>query len=129
MADRSRSVVGGCGRLSRVHARPSGFRFFTWLRDVQPTWYSAVSTMHQALLELAPRFKDIIANGRLRFIRSSSASLPPSLMAALEATFDVPVIEAYGMTGARHQMASTPLPPRSALRGASVLPLVPSSPS
>ena len=56
----------------------SGFRFFTWLREVRPTWYTAVPTMHQALLDLAPRFKDVIAAGRLRFIRSSSASLPPA---------------------------------------------------
>jgi acyl-CoA synthetase (AMP-forming)/AMP-acid ligase II len=95
----------------------SGFRFFTWLRDVQPTWYSAVPTMHQALLELAPRFKETIANGRLRFIRSSSASLPPPVMEALEATFGVPVIEAYGMTEAAHQMASNPLPPAPRFAG------------
>jgi oxalate---CoA ligase len=89
----------------------SGFRFFTWLRDIRPTWYSAVPTMHQALLDLSPRFKDVIAAGRLRFIRSSSASLPPAVMTAMEETFGVPVIEAYGMTEATHQMASNPLPP------------------
>jgi acyl-CoA synthetase (AMP-forming)/AMP-acid ligase II len=89
----------------------SGFRFFTWLRDFRPTWYSAVPTMHQALLDLAPRFKDVIGAGRLRFIRSSSASLPPAVMMAMEEMFGVPVIEAYGMTEATHQMASNPLPP------------------
>jgi oxalate---CoA ligase len=89
----------------------SGFRFFTWLRDVRPTWYTAVPTMHQALLDLAPRFKEVIAAGRLRFIRSSSASLPPAVMAAMETAFGVPVVEAYGMTEAAHQMASNPLPP------------------
>ena len=95
----------------------SGFRFFTWLRDTRPTWYSAVPTMHQGLLDLAPRYKDIIAEGRLRFIRSSSASLPPAVMTALEATFGVPVLEAYGMTEATHQMASNPLPPAPRLPG------------
>jgi acyl-CoA synthetase (AMP-forming)/AMP-acid ligase II len=95
----------------------SGFRFFTWLRDIRPTWYTAVPTMHQALLDLAPRFRDVIAAGRLRFIRSSSASLPPAVMAALEATFGVPVIEAYGMTEAAHQMASNPLPPAPRVPG------------
>jgi acyl-CoA synthetase (AMP-forming)/AMP-acid ligase II len=95
----------------------SGFRFFTWLRDVRPTWYTAVPTMHQALLDLAPRFKDVIAAGRLRFIRSSSASLPPAVMTALEETFGVPVIEAYGMTEATHQMASNPLPPAPRFAG------------
>jgi acyl-CoA synthetase (AMP-forming)/AMP-acid ligase II len=95
----------------------SGFRFFTWLREVRPTWYTAVPTMHQALLDLAPRFKDVIAAGRLRFIRSSSASLPPAVMTALEDTFGVPVVEAYGMTEATHQMASNPLPPAPRFAG------------
>jgi oxalate---CoA ligase len=89
----------------------SGFRFFSWIREVRPTWYTAVPTMHQALLELAPRFKEDLAAAPLRFIRSSSASLPPPVMEALEAAFGVPVIEAYGMTEAAHQMASNPLPP------------------
>jgi acyl-CoA synthetase (AMP-forming)/AMP-acid ligase II len=95
----------------------SGFRFFTWLKDVRPTWYTAVPTMHQALLDLAPRFKAVIAAGRLRFIRSSSASLPPAAMTALEEAFGVPVIEAYGMTEAAHQMASSPLPPARRFAG------------
>ncbi len=50
---------------------------------------------------------------RLRFIRSSSASLPPQVMAALEEAFGAPVIESYGMTEASHQMTSNPLPPRA----------------
>jgi acyl-CoA synthetase (AMP-forming)/AMP-acid ligase II len=95
----------------------SGFRFFTWLKDVRPTWYTAVPTMHQALLDLSPRFKHVIAAGRLRFIRSSSASLPPAIMTALEQAFGVPVIEAYGMTEAAHQMASSPLPPGNRFAG------------
>ena len=66
----------------------------------------------------APRAtRTIIASGRLRFIRSSSSSLPPQVMAALEETFGVPVIEAYGMTEAAHQMASNPLPPRPRFAG------------
>ncbi|HEY2111417.1 MAG TPA: AMP-binding protein, partial [Dongiaceae bacterium] len=76
-----------------------------------PTWYTAVPTMHQTLLDLAPRNAAIIARARLRFIRSSSASLPPQVMQALETAFGCPVIESYGMTEAAHQMASNPLPP------------------
>jgi acyl-CoA synthetase (AMP-forming)/AMP-acid ligase II len=89
----------------------NGFRFFSWFREARPSWFTAVPTMHQTLLELVPRFKDTLAAGRLRFIRSSSASLPAPVMATLEAAFGVPVIEAYGMTEAAHQMASNPLPP------------------
>ncbi|MBO0711075.1 MAG: AMP-binding protein [Acetobacteraceae bacterium] len=90
----------------------NAFRFFTWFDAARPTWYTAVPTMHQAILGLAGRNKESIARGRLRFIRSSSSSLPPQVMAGLEATFGVPVIESYGMTEAAHQMASNPLPPR-----------------
>jgi acyl-CoA synthetase (AMP-forming)/AMP-acid ligase II len=95
----------------------NAFRFFTWLSEINPTWYTAVPTMHQTALGLAKRHEDTIKAARLRFIRSSSASLPPQVMQALEETFGVPVIEAYGMTEASHQMASNPLPPRARFSG------------
>ena len=87
------------------------FRFFGWLEETKPTWYTAVPTMHQLVLSRAGRQKEILADTHLRFIRSSSASLPPTVMAELEETFGAPVIEAYGMTEASHQMATNPLPP------------------
>jgi acyl-CoA synthetase (AMP-forming)/AMP-acid ligase II len=95
----------------------NAFRFFAWFEEVRPTWYTAVPTMHQALLSLAPRNKETIAKGRLRFIRSSSASLPAPVMTEMEQTFGVPMIESYGMTEASHQMASSPLPPRPRFPG------------
>lgn len=95
----------------------NAFRFFAWFNELRPSWYTAVPTMHQAILGLAPRNKDAIAAGRLRFIRSSSASLPPQVMTAMEEAFGVPVIEAYGMTEAAHQMCSNPLPPRDHFPG------------
>jgi acyl-CoA synthetase (AMP-forming)/AMP-acid ligase II len=73
--------------------------------------------MHQTILDLAPRNRAAIEAGRLRFIRSSSSSLPGPVMTAMEAAFGVPVIESYGMTEASHQMASNPLPPRSRFPG------------
>jgi acyl-CoA synthetase (AMP-forming)/AMP-acid ligase II len=90
----------------------NALRFFGWLDEVRPTWYTAVPTMHQAILARAERNREILARSRLRLIRSSSASLPPQVMAELEAAFGAPVIESYGMTEAAHQMASSPLPPR-----------------
>ena len=96
----------------------NAFRFFAWLDEVRPSWYTAVPTMHQAILGLSARNREIIERGRLRFVRSSSSSLPPQVMEALEETFGVPVIEAYGMTEASHQMASNPLPPRPRFAGA-----------
>jgi acyl-CoA synthetase (AMP-forming)/AMP-acid ligase II len=90
----------------------NALKFFSWLQEAEPTWYTAVPTMHQAILARAPRSKDIVAAARLRFIRSSSSSLPPQVMKALEETFHAPVVEAYAMTEASHQMTSNPLPPR-----------------
>ncbi len=82
-----------------------------WLTAHRANWYTAVPTMHQALLERATRHGEEFEQVRLRFIRSSSASLPPNVMADLEATFGCPVVEAYGMTEAAHQMSCNPLPP------------------
>jgi acyl-CoA synthetase (AMP-forming)/AMP-acid ligase II len=87
----------------------NALRFFAEMEGAKPTWYTAVPTMHQAVLTRAARNKDIIARQRLRFIRSSSASLPPKVIGELEAAFGAPLIEAYGMTEAAHQMASNPL--------------------
>jgi acyl-CoA synthetase (AMP-forming)/AMP-acid ligase II len=89
----------------------NALRFFAWLEEVKPSWYTAVPTMHQAILSRAERNKAVIEAASLRLIRSSSASLPPQVMQALEATFGAPVIESYGMTEATHQMTSNPLPP------------------
>jgi acyl-CoA synthetase (AMP-forming)/AMP-acid ligase II len=86
-------------------------QFFSWLSESRATWYTAVPTMHQAILQRASRNQQSIDEARLRFIRSSSSSLPPTVFNELEGTFDVPVIEAYGMTEASHQMTSNPLPP------------------
>ena len=105
--------------LSTLHAGASvccapGFnalKVFGWLADFDPTWYSAVPTMHQTILARAARNADIIGRLRLRFIRSSSAALPSRVMAELEELFGAPVVEAYAMTEAAHQMTCNPLPP------------------
>jgi acyl-CoA synthetase (AMP-forming)/AMP-acid ligase II/thioesterase domain-containing protein len=91
-------------------------KFYDWLKQYQPSWYSAVPTMHQAILARFEQQDDLDVS-RLRFIRSSSAALPPNVMAGLESAFHVPVIEAYGMTEASHQMASNPLPPHARKAG------------
>lgn len=88
-------------------------KFFGWMRDARPSWYTAVPTMHQAILARAGRNAETIADVPLRFIRSSSASLPGPVMEALVEAFSAPVIEGYGMTEAAHQMTANPLPPRA----------------
>lgn len=87
-------------------------RFFRWMQEFQPTWYTAVPTMHQAIVARAARNQEIVAASRLRLIRSCSSALLPQVMAEVERVFRAPVIESYGMTEAAHQMASSPLPPR-----------------
>ncbi|MGB3612157.1 MAG: acyl--CoA ligase [Elainellaceae cyanobacterium] len=93
---------------------PAGFNaleFFKILSEFKPTWYSAVPTMHQLLLSRAERNQEAISASPLRFIRSSSSSLPPVVLERLEATFKAPVLEAYSMSEASHQMTSNPMPP------------------
>src|SRR5712692_9007293 len=84
--------------------------FWATVRRRRVTWYSAVPTIHQVLLSRAKSSRPSGAEN-LRFIRSCSASLAPQTMADIEERFGVPMLEAYGMTEAAHQMASNPLPP------------------
>ena len=107
-------IAGFLAPLSRggsVYCTPgfNALKFFAEMKDAKPTWYTAVPSMHQAILTRAGRNRDVIARHPLRFIRSSSSSLPPQVIGELESTFHAPVIEAYGMTEASHQMASNPL--------------------
>jgi oxalate---CoA ligase len=108
------AVSATLGAGASVSCTPgfNALKFFGWLDEVAPSWYTAVPTMHQAILARAPRNEASIKASKLRIIRSSSASLPPAVMLELEKTFGCPVIESYGMTEAAHQMASNPLPPR-----------------
>ena len=86
-------------------------KFFQWMDAFQPTWYTAVPTMHQAVVARATVNGGIIARNPLRFIRSSSAPMPVRLLTELEGVFGTPVIESYGMTEACHMITSNPLPP------------------
>jgi acyl-CoA synthetase (AMP-forming)/AMP-acid ligase II len=89
----------------------NALKFFSWMAEARPTWYSGVPTMHQAILSRAAKSTEVIKANPLRFIRSSSSSLPPQVIRELETVFTAPVVEAYSMTEAAHQMTSNPLPP------------------
>ncbi|MFL6624353.1 MAG: acyl--CoA ligase [Sulfurifustis sp.] len=97
----------------QVYCTPgfNALKFFAWMAEARPTWYTAVPTMHQAILSRASKNLDVIKANPLRFIRSSSSSIPPQVIRELEEVFGAPLIESYGMTEAAHQMASNPLPP------------------
>jgi oxalate---CoA ligase len=90
--------------------------FWNTVREHRATWYSAVPTIHQVLLARAKGARPAGAE-QLRFIRSCSAALSPQTMSDIESTFGVPILEAYGMTEAAHQMASNPLPPAARKAG------------
>jgi oxalate---CoA ligase len=109
MAALSASLVAG----GSVCCTPgfNALKFFGWMEDAKPSWYTAVPTMHQAILSRAERNAETIRANPLRLIRSSSASLPVPVFRQLEATFGCPVIEAYAMTENSHQMTSNQLPP------------------
>jgi acyl-CoA synthetase (AMP-forming)/AMP-acid ligase II len=93
-----------------VPSKFSPLSFWKTVREHGVTWYSAVPTIHSLLLARAGDKRPEGAEG-LRFIRSCSAALPPEMMAKMEQVFGAPVLEAYGMTEASHQMASNPRPP------------------
>ena len=95
----------------------NALKFFSWMKECRPTWYTAVPTMHQTILARAVGNMDVIEANPLRFIRSSSSSMPPQVIAELERVFKTPLIESYGMTEAAHQMASSPLPPGKRIPG------------
>ena len=104
-------AVGGCVVVPR-RLTPSGF--WAQAREHDATWFSAGPTLHQMLLGRAPADAQLPS---LRFVRSCSSALSPAQMTRMEETLGVPVVEAYGMTEASHQMASNPLPPAPRLPG------------
>ena len=90
----------------------NALKFFAWMEESHPTWYTAVPTMHQAILARAANNKAVVAANPLRFIRSSSSAMPTQVIREIEEVFGAPLVESYGMTEAAHQMAANPLPPR-----------------
>ncbi|PKA58029.1 4-coumarate--CoA ligase-like 10 [Apostasia shenzhenica] len=103
------SFSAGAAVALPASSRFSASNFWAEMRAAGATWYTAVPTIHQILLDrhaAAPE-QDY---PKLRFIRSCSAWLPPAVLAGLEAVFGAPVLESYAMTEAAHLIASNPLP-------------------
>ncbi len=93
-----------------IPSRFNALSFWRLVRESGTTWYSAVPTIHQLILARLGQERPPGAE-RLRFIRSCSAPLAVETAQRLEAVIGAPVLEAYGMTEASHQMSSNPLPP------------------
>jgi acyl-CoA synthetase (AMP-forming)/AMP-acid ligase II len=108
MASLGAALISGGAVVLAGKFQPEAF--VDSLQRYRVTWFSAVPTIHLVLIQhLEKRTEPLVHD--LRFIRSSSAALPASVIARMERYFDAPVIEAYGMTEASHQIASNPLPP------------------
>ncbi|XP_048319770.1 probable CoA ligase CCL9 [Ziziphus jujuba] len=103
------SLVAGAAVALPAAGRFSASTFWSDMFNYNATWYTAVPTIHQIILD-RHLTKPEPAYPKLRFIRSCSASLAPSILARLEESFGAPVLEAYAMTEASHLMASNPLP-------------------
>jgi len=98
------------GGTVSVPRRFTPMMFWPAARQARPTWFTASPTPHQLILMRTEENRPA-GTERLRFVRSCSSALSPDLMARMEDRLGVPVLEAYGMTEASHQMASNPLPP------------------
>lgn len=113
------SLISGASVVLPATGRFSASTFWTDMRTHGATWYTAVPTIHQILLDRhASKPEDQYPE--LRFIRSCSASLAPIVLERLESAFGAPVLEAYAMTEASHQMTSNPLPHRGRRKPSSV---------
>jgi acyl-CoA synthetase (AMP-forming)/AMP-acid ligase II len=89
-------------------------RFWVQAREHGATWLSAGPTLHQMIIDKADGAG---SPDTLRFVRSCSSALSPALLDRAERAYRAPMLEAYGMTEASHQMTSNPLPPAVRLPG------------
>jgi acyl-CoA synthetase (AMP-forming)/AMP-acid ligase II len=102
----------GSGGSVIVPRRFTPQRFWRQAREHGATWLSAGPTLHQMILDAGAGSVD-----SLRFARSCSSALSPALLDRAEQAYGVPMLEAYGMTEASHQMSSNPLPPAARIPG------------
>lgn len=110
------------GRGSVTPTPFDAFGFGATVTEVQPTWCSAVPSMWELVLRRWRARAEELRAAPWRFLRTSSSALPPGLMHELHEVFGVPVLEAYGMTEAAHQITANPLPPGEATAASVGLP-------
>jgi acyl-CoA synthetase (AMP-forming)/AMP-acid ligase II len=80
--------------------------FWAAIEDKQVTWINAVPAI---ITVLAADPAAAPSSGLVRFVRSASAPLPPSVLGRFERTFGIPVVETYGMTEAASMITANPL--------------------
>lgn len=102
------SLISGAAVALPAAGRFSASTFWADMMNYNATWYTAVPTIHQIILDRHSTKPE--PHPKLRFIRSCSASLAPIILGRLEEALGAPVLEAYAMTEASHLMSSNPLP-------------------
>lgn len=103
------SPLGAGGAVAIPAAdRFSASTFWQDVKQDTATWYTAVPTIHQILLERHVANPEFVYP-KLRFIRSCSASLALAILERLEEAFGAPVLEAYAMPEATRLTATNPL--------------------
>ena len=100
------TLTSGGAVLVPARGKFSAHTFTDDVDAAHATWFTAVPTIHQILLDRSPAQAGSTGTA-LRFIRSCSAALHPEVAEAVQAKFAAPVLSAYGMTEATHQVAST----------------------
>jgi oxalate---CoA ligase len=106
------ALAGGGAVLAPRRFTPR--RFWPQAREYGATWLSAGPTLHRMILDAADQDGP---PATLRFVRSCSSALPEALLLRAEREYGVPMLEAYGMTEASHQMTANPLPPAARIPG------------
>jgi acyl-CoA synthetase (AMP-forming)/AMP-acid ligase II len=80
--------------------------FWKLIDEFDVTWINAVPAIISRLTTIQG---DELSLPKLRFVRSASAPLPPTLSERFEALTNVPVIQSYGMTEAASQICANPI--------------------
>jgi oxalate---CoA ligase len=96
-------AAGACLVVDRKFSR---HRFWELIEQQRITWINAVPAIIAVLAMDPPA---VPAAGRVRFVRSASAPLPPSVLRRFEEASGLPVVETYGMTEAASMITANPL--------------------
>jgi oxalate---CoA ligase len=114
------TLASGGGAYVPAAGAFSAHVFWPDMMRIRATWFTAVPTIHRILINRASKEYPTSSPIPLRFIRSCSAPMDEELASEMIRIFGAPVISAYGMTEATHQVSSNPLPAHGANRMSSV---------
>ncbi len=96
-------AAGACLVLDGKFSRRG---FWPLIEQRRITWINAVPAIITVLAMDPPATR---IPGRVRFVRSASAPLPPGTLRRFEDAFGIPVVETYGMTEAASMITANPV--------------------